>query len=116
MTEFIEISWTCSAIDEARKVARFLVQARLVACAQLQPLIESIYMWNNQLETTQEVKVFLKAHRRHLDVIIQIILDNSSYQVPEIIFSAIEGGNGAYLQWLEESTTGLSEDVSITAS
>ena len=37
MPEFIEIHWTSGSIDEARKVARYLVQERYVACAQISP-------------------------------------------------------------------------------
>lgn len=69
MAEFIEINWTSGSIDEARKVSRYLVQERLVACAQIIPWIESIYMWNNQLETTQESKVTLKTKRIFFDEI-----------------------------------------------
>ncbi len=43
MPEFIEIHWTSGSIDEARKVARYLVQERYVACAQITPWVESIF-------------------------------------------------------------------------
>lgn len=112
MSEFIEIRWTCATIDEGRKVARYLVQERLVACAQIVPWLESIYMWNNQLETTQESKVLLKTHRRHYERIVRTILENSTYQVPEIIYFTIEGGNPSYMQWLADSTPGFSENTS----
>lgn len=109
MSDFIEIRWTCSTIDEGRKVARYLVQERLVACAQIVPWVESIYMWNNQLETAQESKVILKTKRRHLERITQIILENSTYQVPEITYFTIEGGNASYLQWMADSTIDFSQ-------
>lgn len=104
MSEFIEICWTSGSIDEARKVSRYLVQERYVACAQIIPWIESIYMWNNQLETTQESKVVMKTYRNHFDAIKKIILENCKYQIPEILFHHIDGGNEEYLQWLQEST------------
>lgn len=102
MTEFIEVSWTSGSLDEARKVSRFLVQERLVACAQIIPWIESIFLWNQQLDTAQESKIVLKTHKDKFDRIKEVILANSSYQVPEITFHTIEGGNEAYLQWLQE--------------
>lgn len=103
MTDFIEIHWTSGSIDEARRICRYLVQERLVACAQITPWIESIYMWNNQLETTQESKVNLKTHSENFDQIKDMILQNCSYQVPEITFSKIEGANPEYLKWLQDS-------------
>ena len=102
--EFIEIHWTSETLDEARRVSRFLVQERYVACAQIVPWVESIYMWNNKLETTQESKIVLKTRRENYDKIREIIEQNSKYQVPEITWFKIEGGNKAYMDWLQEST------------
>lgn len=104
MTDFIKIEWTSGSLDEARKVSRYLVQERLVACAQIVPWIESIYMWNNQLETTQESKIILKTRAEKFEEIKEIILKNCKYQVPEITWSKIEGGNTEYLNWITEST------------
>ena len=107
MTEFIEIQWTSGSIDEARKVCRYLVQERLVACAQITPWIESVYMWNNLLETTQESKIILKTRLSHFETIKQVILDNSKYEVPEITYSTIEGGHQLYLDWINQSLSVL---------
>lgn len=103
MTQYIEIHWTTATIDEARRVCRFLVQERLVACAQITPWIESIYMWNNQLETTQESKVVFKALAENFDEIKGVIEKNTSYEVPEITYRFIDGGNASYLAWVKES-------------
>lgn len=104
MSEFIEIHWTSGSIDEARRICRYLVQERLVACAQIIPWIESIYMWNNQLETAQESKVVLKTHKQNYEAVKTAIEKNCSYQVPEVTFTFIDGGNQAYMDWLQEST------------
>lgn len=104
MSDFIEIHWTSGSIDEARKISRYLVQERYVACAQIVPWVESIYMWNNQLETNQESKIVLKARAANYEKIKQIIQENCSYEVPEITYMFIDGGNTEYLNWLQEST------------
>lgn len=102
---FIEIHWTSGSLDEARKISRYLVQERLVACAQIVPWIESIYMWNNQIETTQESKVTFKTRLDNYDAIKEVITKNCSYEVPEITYMIIDGGNEAYLNWAAESTS-----------
>jgi periplasmic divalent cation tolerance protein len=101
----IEIHWTCGSLDEARRVSRYLVQERFVACAQIIPWIESVYMWNNQLETAQETKVVFKTVSEKFETIKKIILENSKYDVPEITSFAIEQVNPAYLEWLRESVS-----------
>lgn len=102
--QFCEIQWTSGSIDEARKICRYLVQERLVACAQIIPWIEAIYMWNNQLETTQESKIALKALKKNYNLIEEIIKNNSSYEVPEIICIDIDSGSQSYLSWVAESS------------
>lgn len=101
--DFIEIHWTSGSLDEARRVSRYLVQERLVACAQIIPWIESNYMWNNQLETSQESKITFKTLLEHYDEVKKVIERNCKYEVPEITWMKIDGGNQSYLQWLEES-------------
>jgi periplasmic divalent cation tolerance protein len=101
----IEISWSAGSIDEARKVSRYLVQEGYVASAQITPWIESIYTWNNQLETSQETKVIFKTEERHLDKVKEAIIKNTRYEVPEILWRRIEGGNESYLKWLQEATS-----------
>ncbi len=103
MTEFIEIQWTSGSLDEARKVARYLVQEHLAACVQIIPWLESVYMWNNQLETAQESKVMIKTRRELYEKLKKIIQQNCKYEVPEITFQSIEGGNQEYLEWMAES-------------
>lgn len=112
MADFIEIQWASGSIDEARKVCRYLVQERFVACAQIIPWIESIYMWDNLLETSQESKVFLKTTLDRFDQIKKIINENCSYEIPEIIYRKIDGGNQDYLDWIIESTPGTAQERS----
>ncbi len=112
MSEYIEIHWTSGSIDEARRVCRYLVQERMVACAQIVPWVESIYMWNNQLETGQESKVILKTLKQRFEKIKEIILQNSSYDIPEIICFSIEEGNADYLDWIRESASEFQESES----
>ncbi|MFI0434257.1 MAG: divalent-cation tolerance protein CutA [Parachlamydiaceae bacterium] len=102
-SDFIEIHWTTDTLDEARRISRYLVQERLAACAQIIPWIESVYMWNDQLETTQESKIVLKTSLKNYDKIREMIQKNSKYEIPEITWFKIEGGNQEYLEWLKES-------------
>lgn len=103
MSDYIEIHWSSGSIDEARKVSRYLVQGRYVASVQIVPWVESIYLWNGNVETTQESKVVMKTTKEHYDAIRKVIEDNCSYQIPEITYRTIDGGNEGYLRWIDES-------------
>ncbi len=100
MDEIIEITWTSGSLDEARKISRKLVEEKRVACAQIIPWIESIYIWDNQLETVQESKITLKTTRNNFESIKEFIENNCKYEIPEIIFHTIEGGNQEYMNWI----------------
>ncbi len=80
---FIEISWTSGSLDEARKIARALVEQRFVACSQIIPWIESVYLWNDQLETSQESLIIFKSTLDRFDQISEYILKNCKYEVPK---------------------------------
>ena len=107
MTDFIEIHWTSGSIEEARKISRYLVQERLVACARIIPWVESISLLNGQLDTTQESKVSLVASKDQYEKVQKIIRENSTYQVPEITYQAIDGVNEEYLHWLNSTQPSL---------
>lgn len=100
---FIEIHWTSGSLDEARRVARYLARERLIACAQIIPWIESIYLWNNELETSQESKVVFKTRLENYETIRRIVEENCRYEVPQITWVQIDGGNESYMRWLSES-------------
>ncbi len=105
MSELIEIHWTSGSIDEARRVCQYLVQERLVACAQIIPWIESIYLWDGKLDTSQESKVFLKSSKELFDRVRQVIEENCAYDVPEITATAISLCNPSYQEWLETTVS-----------
>lgn len=103
MNEMIEVIWTAGSLDEARKISRLLVEKKLVASAQIIPWIESVYKLNGELETVQESKISLKTKFQFFDEIRSTIELHSKYEIPEIIFYKIEGGNEAYFKWIDNS-------------
>lgn len=106
-SEFIQIYWTCGSLDEARQTARYLVEKKLVACANIIPWIESIFLWNEQLDTAQETKVIFKTHAAQFEAVKEAILARSKYDVPEILMVPILGGNQEYLEWVAQNTAAV---------
>ena len=102
-TDFIQIQWNSGSIDEARRVSRYLVQEHYVACVNIIPWVESIFMWDKQLDTSQESKVLFKTRLKNFEAIKEIITKNTSYDLPEILYTKIDGGSADYLAWLDEN-------------
>jgi periplasmic divalent cation tolerance protein len=101
--EFIQIQWTCGNLEEARRISRELIQKKWVACAQIIPWIESIFMWNDQLDIQQESKVIFKTVRNSYEDVKNFILDHALYEVPEILVTPIIDGHQDYLNWVSEN-------------
>ena len=94
---------TAPDLKTARKLAKAALKARLVACANLIPKIESHYWWQNKLETGAEVLLLMKTTRARLAALERLILANHPYDTPEFVVLTLSGGNQRYLDWLAES-------------
>ena len=101
MEQIIQIEWAAAHLEEARKICKGLVEQKLVACAQIIPHMESIYFWKDHIESSLEVKVFLKTTESRYFQVEAMILQLSSYEVPEIIKSNVDGFD-SYLKWICE--------------
>jgi periplasmic divalent cation tolerance protein len=94
---------TVPDLKTARSLAREALRARLIACANLIPKIESHYRWRGKIEKGNEVLMLLKTTRRKLTALEQFILANHPYDTPEFLVVDLDAGNGRYLQWLCDS-------------
>jgi periplasmic divalent cation tolerance protein len=97
---------TESTLDEANKLGRTLVEERLVACATLLPVVQSIYHWNDQLQSSPETMVLLKTSSHKLDALEKRLKELHSYRVPEFLVIPVERGSAGYLEWLFGSVAG----------
>jgi periplasmic divalent cation tolerance protein len=96
---------TTPDLKTARKLARAALQARLIACANLIPRIESHYLWRGKVESSGEVLMILKTTRPRLGALEKLILANHPYDTPEFLVLPPTAGNSRYLQWIAESVT-----------
>jgi periplasmic divalent cation tolerance protein len=95
---------TASNEDEAAKISRALVEARLAACVNIVKDIRSIYSWQGKIEDEKEVLMILKTQKFLLDSLMKKVKELHSYTVPEIIALPIADGSAEYLKWLREVT------------
>lgn len=103
MNKYITIATTFDSREEANKIIGQLLEKRLVACCQLSA-IESSYQWQGKVEHTDEFLVQMKTKKSLYKEIESFILDNHSYETPELIVYDIVGGSDDYLNWIESET------------
>ena len=88
----------------ALKLAEELISKRLAACVNVQAECTSFYRWQDKIETTSELPVFIKTLARHYAKVEKIIKAVHSDELPEIIAVPISDGLPAYLQWISDET------------
>lgn len=94
---------TAPDLKTARSLAQAALTARLVACANLVPKIESHYWWQGKLEASAEVLILFKTTLAKLAALEKLIVAQHSYETPEFITLPLAEGNAKYLAWLADS-------------
>ncbi len=94
---------TAPSREEAGRLARALVEARLAACVNLLP-VESVYRWQGALEEAAETLLVVKTRRPRLDALAARVRELHSYTVPEMIALPVVAGWPPYLQWIDTET------------
>jgi periplasmic divalent cation tolerance protein len=98
--KFAIVLVTAPDLKTARALAKAALQARLIACANLVPRIESHYWWQGKLESGREVLLVLKTSKAKLVTLEKLILARHPYDTPEFLVLPLNGGNARYLDWL----------------
>jgi periplasmic divalent cation tolerance protein len=94
---------TAPDLKTARLLARAALDARLVACVNLVPKIESHYWWQGKLERGSEVLMILKATGTTLPELEALILKLHPYDTAEFVVLPVTQGSKRYLNWWEHS-------------
>lgn len=103
MTDKVVIMVTAASRRECRKIARHLVEAKLAACVNIAPAVESIYRWEGKITDEKEFVLLIKSTRELFPEIKAEISKIHSYHTPEIICLPIIDGSRNYLQWVSDS-------------
>ncbi|MEM7147333.1 MAG: divalent-cation tolerance protein CutA [Verrucomicrobiota bacterium] len=89
--------------DVARQIGTLLVEKQLAACVNIIPTIESIYAWNNTIQSDNETLTLIKTTRIAYPHLESFLHSNHPYDTPEIIALEIPHGHENYLDWLHQS-------------
>jgi periplasmic divalent cation tolerance protein len=90
-------------LETANRIAEALVAEKFAACANLVPAVQSIYRWKEKIETAGEVVVLFKTTQERQAAFQEKLRSLHPYEVPEIIFVAVDKGFPSYLNWVAEN-------------
>lgn len=96
----ILVLMTAGSREEAVRLADVLVVARLAACVQILPEIESVYHWEGKIERAPEVLLLAKTTATNFAALETAVRSLHTYETPEIIALPITAASAPYLYWL----------------
>lgn len=92
---------TTPSSGEAEALAQQIVGARLAACVQILPQMKSVYFWEGRIQKEPEHLLLIKTLPEKFEELERFILENHSYDVPEIVGIDVEKVSEGYLSWMK---------------
>ena len=91
--------------EQAERIGRTVIEESLAACINILSPVRSIYRWEGEIQSSEEVAAILKTHHWNSDALIERIAALHSYKVPCIVTWPIDKVLRSYADWVEDSTT-----------
>ncbi|MES2999925.1 MAG: divalent-cation tolerance protein CutA [Pseudomonadota bacterium] len=104
-TGLLAIFTTVATRDEARRMAKAIVERKLAACAQISE-IESFYIWKGAVRNEPECRILFKTTAAQYVAVEAAIRELHSYELPAIHAVAMEHVHAPYAEWIEEGSSG----------
>jgi periplasmic divalent cation tolerance protein len=102
-SKFAVVLVTAPELKTARALAKAALAARLAACVNLVPRIESYFWWQGKIDSAPEVLLLIKTTADKLADLETLILARHPYDTPEFVVLALSACNQRYLDWLAAS-------------
>lgn len=100
--DLLAVYTTTGAREDARRIARALVERRLAACAQIDE-IESFYVWKGAVANDPEFRILFKTTERRYPELEAAIRELHPYELPAIHAVELEEVEERYRRWVVES-------------
>ncbi len=102
MTLPLLVVTTVGTQDDARRLARELVELKLAACAQVEA-IESTYRWHGDVASAQEYRVLFKTLESLYSKVEAAIRERHPYEMPAIHAVLATRAETTYAQWVADN-------------
>lgn len=91
------------SLEVGRSLAHGLIEARVAACVNIIPEIQSVYWWENAVEESREVVLLIKTVRSRQEEVIAFLRAHHPYACPVILPLAVEKVPSFVLNWLQDA-------------
>lgn len=94
---------TAPDVEVGRKLARVILDARLAACVNIVPGLESHYWWEGKVDQSNEVLLVIKTTEAKLEPLRQLVLEQHPYDTPEFVAFPSTMVAEKYMAWVRDS-------------
>ena len=98
------IYMTTGSAAEAERIGRALVTERLAACVNIVDGMRSMYRWEGEVQESGETILIAKTRADLVDKLTARVSELHAYDCPCVVSLAIDGGNSAFLDWIDAET------------
>jgi len=98
---YVVVMVTAANREEAEKIARCLLDEKLIACANIIGPISSLFRWVVKVERADEYILLMKSRLDLFEKLSERVKALHSYEVPEVIALPIVKASKAYMEWLD---------------
>nr|WP_321459843.1 divalent-cation tolerance protein CutA [uncultured Cohaesibacter sp.] len=91
---------TCPDAETARKIARSLLDAKLVACVNILAGLTSLYQWQGQIEQSEEVAFIAKSTEGAWSAAAELFQSLHPYEEPALVALPVCDGLPGFMQWV----------------
>jgi len=89
--------------EEARRIARLLVEEGLAACANILLPCHSIYRWQGEIKEAAEVPALFKTRADAARALVARLAELHGYETPAAVVWPIADALPDYARWVRES-------------
>ncbi|MEX5727538.1 periplasmic divalent cation tolerance protein [Rhodovulum iodosum] len=99
----LHLTTTCPDLDTARSLAADALAGRLAACANITPVVLSLFHWDGAVQEEQEVQVTFKTTEARRADLVALIEADHPYDLPVITWELV-GTTDEAARWLATET------------
>ena len=98
---------TTASEAEAKEIARSLLEARLIAAANIIPGAVSLFRWRGEIKQAAECVLVAKTREELADAAVTQAGKMHSYECPGILVLPVSSGSETYFDWIAAETADL---------
>jgi periplasmic divalent cation tolerance protein len=83
--DILTVTTTVGSLDDARRLARGLVEAHVAACVQIDAIAASVYRWEGRLREDPEHRLTIKTLPTRFEAVQLYFREHHPYEVPQCV-------------------------------